>query len=203
MRKPGLRGKKAAFAKEYLVDLNATQAAIRAGYSMRHTSRGGYYVYFLCDPEDGKIFYVGKGKGERLFHHVKEARRSVLQSNGAKNQKILRILAKGLEVQEIIFADEMGESAALALERELIQLFKIHGLTNIVSGVVTAKESTMAAAEVMLARMKSFAQWEAELTTDKRRLVEKIFGGPEEIYTLVYRSLVSLTHGGDVYGAES
>ncbi|MEW6171868.1 MAG: terminase small subunit [Bacillota bacterium] len=32
-RKPGLTDKQRAFAVEYLVDLNATQAAIRAGYS--------------------------------------------------------------------------------------------------------------------------------------------------------------------------
>ena len=30
-----LKGKRAMFAKEYLVDLNATQAAIRAGYAPR------------------------------------------------------------------------------------------------------------------------------------------------------------------------
>ena len=28
----------------------------------------GYYVYALVDPRDWKIFYIGKGKGNRIFH---------------------------------------------------------------------------------------------------------------------------------------
>lgn len=38
---PKLTDKQAAFVREYLVDLNATQAAIRAGYSERTASRIG------------------------------------------------------------------------------------------------------------------------------------------------------------------
>lgn len=41
MRKPKLTPKQALFCKEYLVDLNATQAAIRAGYSKRTAQRIG------------------------------------------------------------------------------------------------------------------------------------------------------------------
>ncbi len=29
-----------------------------------------YYVYTLIDPRDNKIFYVGKGKGNRVFYHI-------------------------------------------------------------------------------------------------------------------------------------
>lgn len=38
----GLTAKQAMFVREYLVDLNATQAAIRAGYSARSASATGY-----------------------------------------------------------------------------------------------------------------------------------------------------------------
>ena len=33
----------------------------------------GYYVYALVDPRDRKIFYIGKGKGNRIFQHAEAA----------------------------------------------------------------------------------------------------------------------------------
>ena len=32
-----------------------------------------YYVYRLIDPRTGQTFYVGKGKGNRVFAHVNDA----------------------------------------------------------------------------------------------------------------------------------
>ena len=31
-----------------------------------------YYVYLLSDPVNDKIFYVGRGKGNRIFQHLKD-----------------------------------------------------------------------------------------------------------------------------------
>jgi len=36
----------------------------------------GYYVYALIDPRNKKVFYVGKGKGNRIYAHV-EASESI------------------------------------------------------------------------------------------------------------------------------
>ena len=33
----------------------------------------GYYVYLLKDPDTHEVFYVGKGKGNRVFEHVMQA----------------------------------------------------------------------------------------------------------------------------------
>ena len=41
-RAAGLSPKQKLFVAEYLVDLNATQAAIRAGFSRRRAAQGGY-----------------------------------------------------------------------------------------------------------------------------------------------------------------
>lgn len=31
-----------------------------------------YYVYQYVDPETNKPFYIGKGKDNRMFHHLNE-----------------------------------------------------------------------------------------------------------------------------------
>ena len=30
------------------------------------------YVYRLIDPRNGETFYVGKGRGDRVFAHIRE-----------------------------------------------------------------------------------------------------------------------------------
>ena len=35
--------------------------------------RLNWYVYRLIDPRNGETFYVGKGRGNRIFAHVKDA----------------------------------------------------------------------------------------------------------------------------------
>lgn len=32
-----------------------------------------YYVYVLVDPRDNRIFYVGKGTGNRVYQHAQAA----------------------------------------------------------------------------------------------------------------------------------
>ena len=40
------------------------------------------YVYILSDPSDNEIFYVGKGRGNRVFSHLTD------QSDNPKTRKI-------------------------------------------------------------------------------------------------------------------
>ena len=84
-----LTAKQELFCKEYTIDRNASAAAIRAGY----------YVYELTDPRDGSVFYVGKGKGERVYSHVREfKRKSKHQSNPIKVARIADIIKSGGEL---------------------------------------------------------------------------------------------------------
>lgn len=39
-------------------------------FSNEAISKMGYYVYRLVDPRNGQTFYVGKGKGNRIFAHA-------------------------------------------------------------------------------------------------------------------------------------
>jgi hypothetical protein len=94
------------------------------------TSVPRFYVYILSRP-NGKPFYVGKGKGRRLFKHEGEAR------NGCTCRKckvIQGIWKNGGEVQRTIVLTTDDEQTALDHERELIALFGKHTLTNITDG---------------------------------------------------------------------
>ena len=47
-----------------------------SSFSPEVVERLNYYVYRLIDTRDGQTFYVGKGKGNRVFAHVNDAMKS-------------------------------------------------------------------------------------------------------------------------------
>ena len=87
------------------------------------------YVYALAYP-DGKVFYIGKGQGQRIDSHEWEARRSVLgpHANTHKINIIRKIWASGGEVLKTRLAEfETGEEA---LFYEIALIFFMNDLTN-------------------------------------------------------------------------
>lgn len=117
------------FVTEYCRDQNVTLAAVRLGIDFPSETGGKYYVYFLCDSRNGKIFYVGKGKNTRIHRHVVRA-----NGDSAKDRMIRLIQKEGGEVREVIFRNDLDEKAAFRLERELISTLRKTGLTNILRG---------------------------------------------------------------------
>lgn len=89
-----------------------------------------FYVYILARP-NGKPFYVGKGKGNRVYEHEQEAR------TGHKCHKcnvIRKIWRKGGQVQRWIVLETTSEDEALAYEKEMIALHGRPNLTNHTDG---------------------------------------------------------------------
>ena len=93
----------------------------------------GLYVYRLVDPRNGETFYVGKGRGNRVFTHAlgELEEREDIDSGPAdpKVQRINEIKAAGLEVSHVIHRHGLSsDKTALEVEAALIDAYP--GLTN-------------------------------------------------------------------------
>lgn len=95
-----------------------------------------YYVYRLIDPRDGQTFYIGKGRGNRIFAHVAGALNGYWEENedelSAKIHQIREIHQAGLSVIHIIQRFGLTENEAFEVEAALIDCFP--GLTNLQKG---------------------------------------------------------------------
>lgn len=97
-----------------------------------------YYVYALVDPRDNRIFYIGKGSGDRVFQH---AEASFDENNESLKLSTIRdIHQAGLEVAYYIVRHNLTEQEAYLIESTVIDLLTYKAfnkkcfLTNIVSG---------------------------------------------------------------------
>lgn len=90
----------------------------------------GSYVYRLVDPKNGETFYVGKGKGNRVFEHASGKLKSKKPND--KVERIKRIKQEGLEVIHIIQRWGLTDEEAMLVESVVIDCFP--GLTNIQGG---------------------------------------------------------------------
>ena len=109
--------------------------------------RLGYYVYLLIDPESDKIFYVGKGFGNRIYAHLNHALSSPHESD--KLDKIRSIQSKGLQVKHIIHRHGLTEKEAFEVEASLIDFIGLDDLTNIVGGHDSIYRGRMSINEVV------------------------------------------------------
>jgi hypothetical protein len=91
-----------------------------------------HYVYTLADPRTRKVFYVGKGQGNRVFAHAQEALTN--PSPADKLERIREIRASGGAVQYMIVRHGMSASAALEVESALIDYVGLSDLDNVVAG---------------------------------------------------------------------
>lgn len=105
------------------------------------------YVYRLIDPRNGETFYVGKGKGNRVFAHVRGAEGLDGDAADNKMKRIREIQRSGFEVAHVIHRHGMDDKTAFEVESALIDAYP--GLTNVVGGVGGSEFGAMHAIEII------------------------------------------------------
>ncbi len=97
-----------------------------------------YYVYALVDPRDKRIFYVGKGTGDRVFQHAED---SLNENDESLKLSTIREIHKAeKEVEYYILRHNLSDKEAYLVESTLIDLLTYNAfnrenlLTNVVKG---------------------------------------------------------------------
>jgi hypothetical protein len=108
-----------------------------------------YYVYVLVDPRTKQAFYIGKGKGNRVFEHVLGAIKESFESDKIDTIKAIR--KAGHSVQHVIIRHGLTEDVAFKIESSLIDFTNYLGgkLTNEVLGHGSCKFGLMTAQEIV------------------------------------------------------
>lgn len=166
-----LTEKQRLFCEEYLKGLNATQAAIRAGYSENQKPpTSGYYTYALISPLTNRVFYIGKGKGGRVYHHEKNAHKPI--GNAAKNAEILKCHSSGEAITHLILSKHKDEQMAYSVESLLIDEFGIDNLTNSSKAEMTARKKSDLPS---IYEFETVGEWAAECLLRIKWLGGKIY----------------------------
>ncbi len=88
----------------------------------------GSYIYVYIDPRTDQPFYIGKGKGGRLFSHLDD------RSETEKVARIDELRALGMEPRIDLLRYGMTEAEATLVEAAAIDLIGTGNLTNMMSG---------------------------------------------------------------------
>ena len=117
-------------------------------FSLEVINEIGFYVYRLIDPRNGNTFYVGKGKGNRVFAHMNGALAFEGDEDEASEKiaTIREIQQSGLDVIHVIHRHGLDSDTALEVEAALIDAFP--GLSNEAGGRGNRERGAMNALQI-------------------------------------------------------
>lgn len=142
-----------------------------------------YYIYKLIDPITNIPFYIGKGKDNRAYTHLKNQSKTC---NPRKDKKINDIYSAGLEPIVDIFLKNLDESTAYDIEEKIILELGREGIEE--NGILTnislhsqppsqkgkkrffTEEHKKKLSESLKGKPKNYQTWQTGLTkeTDER-----------------------------------
>lgn len=146
------------------------------------------YVYRLVDPRDKETFYVGKGRGNRVFQHAIEANFTIHDDQDILHPKLERIqdiINSRLKVECIIHRHGLTDEVAFEVESALIDAYP--ALKNAVRGHHASSRGLSTINEIQY----RYNLPTIELSSDHKIVlikINKIKGGRDEkdIYRLVH-----------------
>lgn len=142
-----------------------------------------YYVYIYSDPRDGSVFYVGKGRGNRVFDHLDE------EGEKPKHERIREIYEAGKEPVLEILAHGLNDEQAKIVEAAVIDLLRGNEitskqLTNQVGGWGSRKYGRYSVDEIRALYSETPANIREEDTVVLIRINQLFYSGmtPQELY---------------------
>ncbi len=112
----------------------------------------GFYVYFLKDPRNKQVFYIGKGKGNRVFDHLRgaiEVDAEIGPGMDTKLEMIREITGSGHDVLHYILRHGLDEKTAFEIEASIIDFLGIDSLSNIQGGYYSGDFGVRSTQEVI------------------------------------------------------
>ena len=111
-----------------------------------------FYVYLHRKKTTNEIFYVGKGKGNRVFDHLKDKKEC------EKVTYLNELLEKGLQPKIEILIHGIEDDSVLRIESAIIDLLGIKNLTNKQVGFKSAEFGRMTVKQIISAYSKQKIQ---------------------------------------------
>lgn len=109
------------------------------------------YVYALFDPLEDRPFYIGKGRGNRVFQHVEGALKEDKESYKYEKIREIRARSENKRVKHTVIRHGMSDEVAFEVESALIDLANRTGanLTNEITGHNSIENGMMSADDII------------------------------------------------------
>jgi hypothetical protein len=144
----------------------------------------GYYVYTISVVD--VVRYIGKGKGLRLYSHMKEVRSRLnrdyrLQNIGSRlQQNLTHAVLSGAKVIEVVLMDNLTERAAYKLENDTLREYVFAGkrdqLWNVIPASIQTPQELQALTERLQRNLNSRDRWIRYLS---QRTLASLIGGQQ------------------------